>query len=67
MMLASRITHVYQVFPHTPFQRIYLYSQNGRVSIVDIEEIILFSVIGLVLRTYFEDTCYEHIPPVKSG
>ena len=35
-----------------------LYGQNGRVSIVAIEEILLFKVIGLMLRTGFEDGSY---------
>ncbi|RMX47906.1 hypothetical protein pdam_00010622 [Pocillopora damicornis] len=55
-MLATRIIHIYR-----------LYSQNGRVSIVDIEEILLFNVVCLMLRTGFEDGCYEHKPRVKSG
>ena len=40
---------------------------NGRVPIVEIEEILLFAVVGLMLRTDSEDACYEHIPLVKSG
>ena len=40
---------------------------NGRVSIVDTEEIVLFSVVGIMLRTRFKDACYEHISLVKSG
>ena len=44
-----------------------MYGQNGRVSIVDIENIIFFDVIGLMLRTGFEDACYEHIPLIESG
>ena len=35
---------------------------NGRVSIFDIQEILLLDVVGLTLRTVFEDGCYEHIP-----
>ena len=38
-----------------------VYGQNGRVSIVDIEEILLFNVVGLILRTGFENACYKHI------
>ena len=38
-----------------------------RVSIVDVEEILLFNVIGLMLHTSFEDACYEHIALAKSG
>ena len=44
-----------------------LYDQNGRVSIVVREEILLFKVVGLMLHLVFEDGCYEHIPLVKSG
>ena len=33
----------------------------GRVSIVDIGEILLFNVVGLMLRIGFEDGCYERI------
>ena len=40
---------------------------NGCVSIVNIEEILLFDVVGLTLRTGFEDGCYQHIPQDKSG
>ena len=40
---------------------------NGRVSIVDIEEILLFNVVGLMLRTDSEGGCYEHIPLDKLG
>ena len=40
---------------------------NGRVPIVEIEEILLFTVVSLMLRTDSEDACYEHIPLVKSG
>ena len=42
-----------------------MYGKHGRVSIADIEEILLLNVIGLLLRT--EDGCYEHKPLVKSG
>ena len=35
-------------------------------SIVDIEEILVFNVVGFMLRTGFEDGCYEHVPPDKS-
>ena len=44
-----------------------LYDQNGRVSIVVMEKILLFKVVGLMLHLVFEDGCYEHIPLVKSG
>ena len=33
----------------------------GRVSIVDIGEILLFNDVGLMLRIGFEDGCYERI------
>ena len=36
-------------------------------SIVDIEEILLFNVVYLMLRTGLKDPCYEHISLVKSG
>ena len=58
MMLATRIIHIYRVFLYITFQRMKLYGQNGRVSIVVIEEILLFKVIGLMLRTGFEDGSY---------
>ena len=35
-------------------------------SIVDIEEILVFNVVGFMLLTGFEDGCYEHVPPDKS-
>ena len=38
---------------------------DGRVSIVDIEEIWLFNVVGLMLRTGYEGGCYKHIPRAK--
>ena len=44
--------------------------QNGSVSIVVREEILLFKVAGPMLRCVrfdFEDGCHEHIPLVKSG
>ena len=40
---------------------------SGPVSIVDIEEILLFNVVGIMLRTGSEGGRYEHIPPDKSG
>ena len=45
----------------------WLYGQNGRVSLFDIEEILLFNVVGLMLRTGFEDACFEHTSLVKWG
>ena len=42
----------------------YRYGQNGRVSIVVMEEILLFKVVNLLLRLGFEDACYEHMPLV---
>ena len=65
MMLATRVIHINRVFLYLTFERMKL--QNGRVSIVDIEEILFFNVVSLVLRTGFEDACYEHILLVKSG
>ena len=67
MMLASKILHIYRVFLYIPFQRMLLYSQNGRVSIVYIEVIYLLNVMGLMLRNGFKDGCFQHIPQVKSG
>ena len=58
---------VYRGFLYTPFQRMLLYGQDGCVSIVNIEKILLFNVLGLMLRTGFQEGCYEHIPPFKSG
>ena len=40
---------------------------SGHVSIVDIEEILLFNVVGLMLRTGSEGGRYVHIPPGRSG
>ena len=34
-------------------------------AIVDVEEIFFFNFVSLILRTGFENVCYEHIPPVK--
>ena len=67
MILATRMIHIYLVFLYSTFQRMLLYDQNGRVSIVVMEEILLFKVVGLMLHLVFEDGCYEHIPLVKSG
>ena len=67
MTLTTSTILIRRVFLYTSFQRMQLCSQNGRVSIVDIEEILLFNVVGLVLRTGFEDGCFEHVPPAKSG
>ena len=67
MTLTTSTILILRVFLYTSFQRMQLRSQNGRVSIVDIEEILLFNVVGLVLRTGFEDGCFEHVPPAKSG
>ena len=58
---------VYRGFLYTPFQRMQPYGQDGCVSIVNIEEILLFNVVGLMLRTGFQEGCYGHIPPFKSG
>ena len=67
MILATRMIHLHLVFLYSTFQRMLLYDQNGRVSIVVMEEILLFKVVGLMLHLVFEDGCYEHIPLVKSG
>ena len=67
MMLATRIIHIHRVFLYITFQRMWLFGQNGRGSIVDVEEILLFNVVGLMLRTGFKDACYEHLSLVKSG
>ena len=67
MMLATKTIHIYRVFLHTTFKRMQLNGQNGRVSIVNIEEILLFNDVGLMLRTGFDDACYERISLVKSG
>ena len=67
MMLTTRMIHIHQIFLYNTFQRMLLYDQNGRVSIVVMEEILLFKVVGLMLHLVFEDGCYEHIPLVKSG
>ena len=66
MMLGTRIIHIYRVLLYTNFRRMKLYGQIVRVSIVVIEDILLFSVVGSILRTGFEDGCYERIPLVKS-
>ena len=67
MILATRMIHIHLVFLYSTFQRMLLYGQNGRVSIIVMEEIFLFKVVGLMLHLVFEDGCYEHIPLVKSG
>ena len=67
MILATRMIHIHLVFLYSTFQRMLLYDQNGRVSIVVMEKILLFKVVGLMLHLVFEDGCYEHIPLVKSG
>ena len=66
MMLDTRIIHIYRVLLYTNFRRMKLYGQIVCVSIVVIEKILLFSVVGPILRTGFEDGCYERIPLVKS-
>ena len=67
MILATRMIHIYLVFLYSTFQRMLLYDQNGRVSIVVMEKILLLKVVGLMFHLAFEDGCYEHIPLVKSG
>ena len=47
-------THILDISIHF-FPKNVLYGQNGRVSIVDIEEILLLNVVGLMLRIGFED------------
>ena len=66
MMLVKRMIHLYRVSLYTTFQRMSLNGQNVRVLIVDME-ILLFNVVGRILRTGFKDACYEHISPVQSG
>ena len=66
MMLGTRIIHIYRVLLYTNFRRMKLYGQIVCVSIVVIEKILLFSVVGPILRIGFEDGCYERIPLVKS-
>ena len=66
MILATRMIHIHLVFLYSTFQRMLLYDQNGRVSIVVMEKILLFKVVGLMLHLVFEDGCYEHILLVKS-
>ena len=67
MILTTRMIHIHLIFLYNTFQRMLLYDQNGHVSIVVMEEILLFKVVGLMLHLVFEDGCYEHIPLVKSG
>ena len=52
MMSSTRIIYINRAFVYTTFQRMWLYGQNGCVSIVDIEKILLFNVrvVGLMLR-----------------
>ena len=59
-------THVPGISIHC-FQKDVAVWPNGRVSIVDIEEILLFNVVGLMLRIGSEGGCYEHIPLDKLG
>ena len=65
MMLGTRIIHSHRAFLCTTFQSMWLYGQNGRVSIVDIEDILLFKVVGLFLCPSFEG--FEPMPLIKSG
>ena len=67
MMLNTRMIDIDRVFLYPTFQRMWLYGQNRRVSIVAIEEILLFKVVGVMLHLGFEDGYYEHTPLVKSG
>ena len=43
MMLATKTIHINRVFLYTNFKRMQLNGQNGRVSIVNIEETLLFN------------------------
>ena len=67
MILNTRMIDIHRVFLYPTFQRMWLYGQNRLVSIVAIEEILLFKVVGLMLHYGFEDGYYEHTPLVKSG
>lgn len=67
MILNTRMIDIHRVFLYPTFQRMWLYGQNRLVSIVAIEEILLFKVVGLMLHLDFEDGYYEHTPLVKSG
>ena len=59
-------THIPYISIHSFSKDISLWS-NGRVSIVDIEKILLFNVVGLILRTGSKGGRYEHIPLDKYG
>ena len=37
----------------------------AKINVLDIEEILLFNVAGLMLPTDLEDACYEHISLVN--
>ena len=50
MMLATRLIHIYRIFLYTTFQRVQPYDHNGR-EVIEIEEILLFNVVGLMIRT----------------
>ena len=47
-MLATRMINIHQIFLYNTFRRMLLYDQNGRVSIVIMEEILLFKVVDLI-------------------
>ena len=59
-------THIPYISIHSFSKDISLWS-NGRVSIVDIEKILPFNVVGLILRTGSKSGRYEHIPLDKYG
>ena len=63
MMSATRMIHtcIYRVFFIHYLPKDVTVWPIGRVSIVDIGEILLFNDVGLLLRIGFEDGCYERI------
>ena len=65
MMLASRIIHINRVFLYTTFQNMSLYGKNDAFRSSTSRRFCSF--VGLMLRTGFEDACYEYIPLVKLG
>ena len=67
MMLATRIIKHMPAISIQYFQKGVAVWPYERVSIVDVEEILLFNVVGLMLRTSFEDVCYKNIALAKSG
>ena len=63
MMSATRMIHtcIYRVFFINYLPKDVTVWPIGRVSIVDIGEILLFNDVGLLFRIGFEDGCYERI------